>query len=627
MKALIPGANKRLNELIGFLWLVTAVLVALSLASYAPLDPSLNTSTPLEDPAVQNWIGVVGAYLADILLQGLGAVAFLLPVLLAALAWKWFRSRAIGSPAARATGVLLLLLSASALLGLTTSLPRVFGLFPAGGLLGVLLAAGLKAILNVAGSYIAAVALLVVGAYLTTPFSLAAGGARVSQAFAGLRAPAWSLGGWLGAVRAWQGWRFFQRTPKPQIAPRLQPLRPAATAGPPRASQAVDISAPADLPEPGPARERKPSALPMHVPGLEEDDLPVPLNADDETAGKAWHQPAKSVPVARERYRLPTASLLHAPEHIAGPGETELQDRAETLRQKLEEFDVRGQVTQINPGPVVTTFEYRPEAGVKLSRITNLAEDLCLGLQAESILIERIPGKSTVGIEVPNVEREIIALREIIESQEFAASGSKLTISLGKDLAGQVRVADLTVMPHLLIAGATGTGKSVAINSMIISMLYKSRPDEVRFVLIDPKRLELGLYEGIPHLFTPIVTDPKKAANALRNATKEMDRRLKLLAHAGVRNLAQYNRLFEKGRPPADLRGEPAEPLPYIVIVIDELADLMLVDSLNVEASITRLAQMARAVGIHLILATQRPSVDVITGLIKANFPARISFR
>jgi len=230
---------------------------------------------------------------------------------------------------------------------------------------------------------------------------------------------------------------------------------------------------------------------------------------------------------------------------------------------------------------------------------------------------------------VPNVHRETIALREIIESQEFAASGSKLTVALGKDLAGRTRIADLGQMPHLLIAGSTGSGKSVAINSMIISMLYKANADELKLILIDPKRLELGLYEDVPHLFTPIVTDPKLAANALRNATKEMERRLKVLAEAGVRNIEQYNRLFEEEGMAlgVDENGEQRGPIPYIVIVIDELADLMLIDTPNVEESITRLAQMARAVGIHLILATQRPSVDVITGLIKANFPARISFR
>src|SRR6202007_2292180 len=254
---------------------------------------------------------------------------------------------------------------------------------------------------------------------------------------------------------------------------------------------------------------------------------------------------------------------------------------------------------------------------------------LCLALRAESILIERIPGKSTVGIEVPNPHRETIALRDIVEAPEFSHSTSKLTMPLGKDLIGRVRAADLTQMPHLLIAGSTGTGKSVFINSLLMGMLYKSTPDELKLVLVDPKQVELGLYADIPHLYTPVVTDAKVAANVLRNATREMERRLKLLAQRSVRKIEQYNRTFE--RPQSLSLFENAEddhrPLPYIVIVIDELADLMMVDTNGVEESITRLAQMARAVGIHLILATQRPSVDVITGLIKANFPARISFR
>jgi S-DNA-T family DNA segregation ATPase FtsK/SpoIIIE len=277
---------------------------------------------------------------------------------------------------------------------------------------------------------------------------------------------------------------------------------------------------------------------------------------------------------------------------------------------------------------VVTTFEFKPEAGVKYSRITNLTEDLCLALKAESILVERMAGKSTVGIQVPNREREIIWLRENIEAQEFIGSKSKLTLGLGKDINGRIAVADLATMPHLLIAGSTGTGKSVAINAFIMSILYKATPDQVRLILVDPKRLELGNYEGVPHLFTPIITEPKLAANALRNAVREMERRLKLLAEKGVRNIDQYNRLFDEDGTPS-LFGEDSEerPIPYIVIIIDELADLMMLDAGNVEESVTRLAQMARAVGIHLVLATQRPSVDVITGLIKANFPARISFR
>ena len=300
---------------------------------------------------------------------------------------------------------------------------------------------------------------------------------------------------------------------------------------------------------------------------------------------------------------------------------------AVTLTEKCAEFDVHGQVTQINPGPVVTTFEFKPDAGIKYSRITGLGDDLCLALRAESILIERMPGKSTVGIQVPNHEREIIWLREGIEAPEFTGGKSKITLSLGKDINGRIVVADLASMPHLLIAGSTGAGKSVAVNAMIMSILYKSTPDQVRMILVDPKRLELGVYEGIPHLYTPIITEPKLAANALRNAVREMERRLKLLAAKGVRNIDQYNKLFDQDTPSLFEEAEEEKPIPYLVIIIDELADLMMLDSSNVEESITRLAQMARAVGIHLVLATQRPSVDVITGLIKANFPARISFR
>src|SRR6266571_294919 len=329
-------------------------------------------------------------------------------------------------------------------------------------------------------------------------------------------------------------------------------------------------------------------------------------------------------------FRLPSPSLLRMAERSEKVQEDELTERARAIEEKCREFDVGGHVTQINPGPVVTTYEFKPEAGIKYSRITGLADDLCLALRAESILIERIPGKSTVGIEVPNHRRQTITLREVIESPDFVNSPSKMTLSLGKDLIGRVRVSDLAQMPHLLIAGSTGTGKSVFLNSLIVSMLYKATPEELKLVMVDPKRLELGLYEDIPHLLAPVVTDPKVASNVLRNATREMERRLKLLAHRGVRNIDQYNRTFAKGES-LSLFENPEEqehrPLPLIVIVIDELADLMLVDTTNVEESITRLAQMARAVGIHLILATQRPSVDVITGLIKANLPARISFR
>ncbi|MGD1064307.1 MAG: DNA translocase FtsK [Terracidiphilus sp.] len=326
-------------------------------------------------------------------------------------------------------------------------------------------------------------------------------------------------------------------------------------------------------------------------------------------------------------YKLPSSTLLSEGEAPQSVREDELREEARVLVEKCAEFDVRGQVVQINPGPMVTTFEFKPEAGVKYSRVTGLADDLCLAMRAESILIERMPGKSTVGIQVPNHEKETIHLRDVIESETFARARSRLTLSMGKDINGRIVTADLASMPHVLIAGSTGSGKSVAINAMIMSLLYRTTPQQVRLILVDPKRVELGMYEGVPHLFTPIITEPKLAANALRNAVREMERRLKLLASRSVRNIDQYNKLFEGSTPSLFDNGEQEEPLPYIIIIIDELADLMMLDRANVEESVTRLAQMARAVGIHLILATQRPSVDVITGLIKANIPTRISFR
>ena len=340
---------------------------------------------------------------------------------------------------------------------------------------------------------------------------------------------------------------------------------------------------------------------------------------------------------ASRNYELPPTTFLNEADARSAHDLNELKEVAIRIKGKFEEFNVLGNVTQINPGPVVTTFEFKPDSGVKYSRITTLSEDLCLGLQAESVLIERIPGKPTVGIEVPNTRREVISLRQILESDEFHNSPSKLTIAMGKDISGRIKVASLETMPHLLIAGSTGSGKSVMLNSLIMSVLYKSTPDDVRMILVDPKRVEMGLYEEIPHLLTPVITDARKATNALRNAVLEMERRLKLLASQGVRNIEQFNKkVRQQQAQPRSLftemdeqaaEAERLQPLPFILIVIDELADLMMLERGGVEESITRLAQMARAVGMHLVVATQRPSVDVITGLIKANFPTRMSFR
>ena len=361
---------------------------------------------------------------------------------------------------------------------------------------------------------------------------------------------------------------------------------------------------------------------------MEAESAPEPVGGAP-TFGRRADAEQKAVAIAAKSvrgYKLPSSSLLYKSDEHGVVREEALRAEATVLEKKCAEFGVDGRVTQINPGPVVTTFEFKPEAGVKVARITGLADDLCLAMAAESILIERMAGKSTVGIQVPNGERETIWLRDVVECESFAQSKSKLAIALGKDINGRIVTADLAAMPHVLIAGSTGSGKSVAINAMIMSVLFKSTPEQVRMILVDPKRVELGMYEGIPHLFTPIITEAKLAANALRNAVREMERRLKLLAANHVRNIDQFNKLFDHG---SEYLFEDVnqEPLPYIIIIIDELADLMMLDRSNVEESITRLAQMARAVGIHLILATQRPSVDVITGLIKANVPTRMSFR
>ncbi len=338
---------------------------------------------------------------------------------------------------------------------------------------------------------------------------------------------------------------------------------------------------------------------------------------------------ANAAAQALTEYKIPGAEFLNAPPPHLEHADEEYYKIATSLAEKCKEFNVTGKIEHICPGPVVTTYEFKPDPGVKYSRVTGLVDDLCLALKAESIRIDRMPGKAHVGIEVPSPQRETIHLREVIESKQFRESASKLTIALGKTIDGLNYVADLAKMPHLLIAGATGAGKSVGVNSLIVSILYKARPDEVKFILVDPKRLELGLYDGIPHLATPIITDPKRAAISLKWAVSEMERRYKELAGWGVRNIDGYNTEVMRRNmvKDYDTAGMPLKPLPYIVIIIDELADLMMVSSHEVEESITRLAQMARAVGIHLVLATQRPSVDVITGLIKANFPSRISFR
>jgi S-DNA-T family DNA segregation ATPase FtsK/SpoIIIE len=621
---LSPTENKRLNELVGFLCISLAILVALALISYSPRDASFNVSAlPADSGVTNNWMGPVGAYTSDLLFQIFGFSAFLLPLAIAVLGWRWCRSRALDSQSATLGGYFLLLVSLPSLLALFP-FPAVRGAIPAGGTVGSLISSELLAGFNFWGALLVAVALFFTSLFMTTRFS-----------FAGTHAWATGPKGPIGAVERlgllqkaqtrWHNWREHreqQRMRRRVEESRLSGRKPV----PP---QAISKTA---LLETGGALANEPEEEEADDKNRKSSVAKAPIfvfhRDTEKPAAKKTGEP--KIAKDSQNYKLPPPSLLREGERGQKLDEEELKQRARAIEAKCQEFDVQGRVTQINPGPVVTTFEFKPEAGIKYSRIIALTEDLCLALQAESILIERIPGKSTIGIEVPNDRRQTIALREIIEAPEFIHSPSKLTLAMGRDLHGRIRVTELAAMPHLLIAGSTGTGKSVFINSLMISILFKASPDDVKLVLVDPKRLELSLYENIPHLIAPVVTDPKIASNVLRNATREMENRLKLLAQRGVRNIDQYNRTFKKDQSLSlfDSVEDPEHrPLPYLIIVIDELADLMMVDTNNVEESITRLAQMARAVGIHLILATQRPSVDVITGLIKANFPARISFR
>jgi DNA segregation ATPase FtsK/SpoIIIE, S-DNA-T family len=624
----IPTGNRRLNELIGFLMCVSALLLFLALVSYSPLDPSWNSASVLTGShAARNWIGVVGAFTADMMLQFFGIGAFLLVIFPAMLGVRWFRSMKVQSPLAKSLGGIWLLMFVPAMLALLPGHFRWLGVIPIEGLLGRVVGDVLMHYLNVVGAYIVCASVLAVAMYLSTAFSFAAIRIWAPTHFAFVTA-LWNR------YKDWRQERTKKRQQKeleqrriskPVVKTQLIPSRPAGQApavSEPRRTGIERMMAEEEAPK---AAAATGGILPEPASGAFSESA-----ADPEVTQRAdsGNKAKTTMPRIAGGYKLPSSSLLQRPDEQQAVDADELKLLAQVLTGKYAEFEIHGQITQINPGPVVTTFEFKPEAGIKYSRITNLCDDLCLALKAESILIERMAGKSTVGIQVPNRQREIIWLRENIESQEFMGSKSKMTIAMGKDINGRIVTADLAGMPHLLIAGSTGAGKSVAINAMIMSILYKATPDQVRLILVDPKRLELGNYEGVPHLYTPIITEPKLAANALRNAVREMERRLKLLAAKGVRNIDQYNKLFDQSGTPS-LFGEDSDekPIPYIVIIIDELADLMMLDSSNVEESITRLAQMARAVGIHLVLATQRPSVDVITGLIKANFPARVSFR
>ena len=661
MSFLSPTPHTRLNEAGGFVLLLISLAIWLCLLSYSSADPSWNTAC--EVASTHNLLGKFGARWADLLFQTFGISVFLLPIHLGLLGWKWVRSSYIDSLGSRLIGSAALWFCLSTGCGLFPRQWLIGGTVRPSGVVGLILADFLTSRFNLAGAAIITAVIAVIALYLATTFE----SALLLEWFA---VPIARLQAWyehwrlvrqerrehaLAEARAKAAERVAKRSERAQTGFDL-----ASSAGPGTSRQAESfrdehiqteaVFAIHPLTD-SPSSNSRPDEPPFDMPAeAEEEDIPIrPLaeptgvrpsptlkQVEPETPlpfRDALDVESESQPKRKRAYELPATELLHQIPEGNGYDSFELKEVASKIKSKLEEFNVRGNVVQINPGPVVTTFEFKPEAGIKYSRITTLTEDLCLGLQAESVLIERLPGKSTVGIEVPNSRREVISLRAILESPEFHDSPSKMTIAMGKDINGRIKVATLETMPHLLIAGSTGSGKSVMLNAMIMSFLYKATPDQVRMIMVDPKRVELGMYEGIPHLLTPVITEPKKATNALRNAVLEMERRLKLLAAHGVRNIDQYNKKMTQLRAtPRNLFDDPEQseelkPLPYVLILIDELADLMMLERANVEECITRLAQMARAVGMHLVLATQRPSVDVITGIIKANFPSRISFR
>jgi S-DNA-T family DNA segregation ATPase FtsK/SpoIIIE len=607
--------SRRISEFAGVALFALALIWLISLVTHEPGDPVwFFTTDGVHAPA--NFAGRVGAFISELSLQLFGYAAYLIPAVIAVAGWHYFWCQTPDAVYTKLTGIALLLSCSSAFLSLVFGETEVGGkTFYAGGTIGTWLGQAMSEYLNRTGSLIVLLTFIMLSVILSTQVSFGRMFATASASSHDLSARG------LGWMRAWLDRRRKEQARRQAIAKHTKTppvvARPAASPMPPEPSERPRPNRPTVVDgddHPG-ARQAPPRVVPPKKP-----EVVAPLPLADEPKAPAQRK--------RGDFTLPPVSLLDAPKAERKIDERELMDSARLLEEKCREFAVEGQVAQIHPGPVVTTFEFKPEAGVKYSKVTGLADDLCLAMQAESVLIDRIPGKSTVGIQIPNPNREAISLRELLESDAYLRSQSKLTLALGKTIHGEPYVTDLATMPHLLIAGSTGTGKSVGLNAMLTSLLYRATPDDVRLIMIDPKRLELGMYEEIPHLLSPVVVDAKKAANALRWAVREMEERYKTLAAEGVRNIDQYNRnvrnvLAERGSHDEDA----PKALPFIVVVIDELADLMMVASNEVEESIARLAQMARAVGIHLILATQRPSVDVITGLIKANLPSRISFR
>ncbi len=602
----VPTESRMRKEILGLVWLALGVFLLLCLGSYSNNDPSFNNN--LSPERINNLIGVFGAHLSDLLYQAFGLTALLWPLGCLMLAWRWLKFREVHFRITRLIAFLLLQITLGGLLALKWNKVPLLGsqINEAGGAIGRVLVRVLSSYLNIGGAAIILVVFFLVALILSTRFSLVL-----------------FIDGFLERIGRRMELRREARKARAELR-RKEKKAPA-------------IKAPTILP-PEPKK------------------LPEPKNnKKKQKQTDAENQVAFSFLEPSGTYHMPGLALL---DHDGGDPKPidrdSLTKAAKMLENKLLDFGVEGDVVEVKPGPVVTMYEFAPAPGVKVNKISNLQDDLAMALQAVSIrIVAPIPGRGVVGIEIPNKDRETVYLKEIIEDEAFQKASSKLPMALGKDIFGHVVVTDLAKMPHLLVAGSTGSGKSVSINTIILSLLYRASPEDVRLIMIDPKMLELSIYEGIPHLLLPVVTNPKKASLALAWAVREMERRYQLMADKGVRNIDGYNRkLVKEAKEAADLPPEPEpvedfldaemeepppfiEPeaelehghLPYIVVIVDELADLMMVAGREIEESIARLAQMARAAGIHLILATQRPSVDVITGLIKANFPTRISFK
>ena len=658
---MIDEYNAKKHEFIGVILLLVVLLVFLCLVSYSSGDASFNTLSLKS--TTENKVGRLGAYTSDLLYQTFGFPAFLLLIPLLVTGWNLISARMVSAKYLKICGFLLLLASSSAAFQIFPFVPKN-PVFMPGGVVGVMLSDFLIANLNRAGTIIVIFGALLLGLLASTPWSLSKSISRFKTI------PNPDPTGDPGIIK-----RFFLRLRNGRNAGRaaartntesaaiLDLTSRRASENQPDEEMYDDIPDMPDMPENQPVRT---AIYDDDIPDMPENQLgkavihdviPIkpPVKAIAQNAVSAVNEVPKKPPVTHvsptapvsiaapptpsaaanqprnldrpRSFVLPSVDLLNIGGDSLPVDKAELMARAKILVDKCAEFGANGSITQIHPGPVVTTFEFKPDPGVKYSKITGLVDDLCLGIKAESLRIDRLPGKATVGIEVPNPKRETIMLRDLIESDVFTGSNSKLTLAMGKLINGTPCVADLAKMPHLLIAGSTGSGKSVSLNCLITSILYKATPDEVRFIFIDPKCVELGIYTDIPHLLTPIITDAGEAANALRWATNEMEIRYRKLARRGVRNIEQYNAFLRSEHARDDSDAEPEKPLPCLVLIIDELADLMMAASKEVEASIARLTAKARAVGIHLILATQRPSVDVITGVIKSNLPSRVAFK